>query len=35
IRRIPGRFFAALMGTEKAPYFEMEESAKEVPKVSF
>jgi len=35
IRRIPGKFFAALQGLTSAPYFEIKEEAKEVPKVSF
>jgi len=35
IRRIPGRLFAAMQGLSKAPYFEVKEEAKQVPKVSF
>ncbi|MCD6460974.1 LemA family protein [bacterium] len=35
IRRIPGKFFAALQGLTAATYFEVKEEAKEVPKVSF
>jgi LemA protein len=34
-RRLGGGFFASLAGVEKAEYFEVEEQAKEVPKVSF
>jgi len=34
-RRLGGRFFAGLAGVEAAEYFEVEEAAKEVPKVSF
>ncbi len=36
IKRIPGVFFARLMGFEKRSYFEIkDESVREVPKVSF
>ncbi|MCB1195344.1 LemA family protein [bacterium] len=35
IRKIPGRFYAALLGVQPAPYYEVEEGAKQVPKVSF
>lgn len=35
IKRIPGRFFASIFGFEEATYFEVPESAKEVPKVKF
>lgn len=34
-RGIPGRFWAALAGLEKAEYFEMDEAAQEVPQVDF
>ncbi|MDP3980245.1 MAG: LemA family protein [Chlamydiota bacterium] len=35
IRRIPGSFFAGMMGLSKMPYFEVSEEAKNVPKVEF
>jgi LemA protein len=35
IRRIPGSFFAGLKGMTPKPYFEITESAREVPQVSF
>ena len=35
IRRIPGSFFASIKGLSKRPYFEVEEEAKETPKVEF
>ena len=34
-RRLGGRIFASLAGVEPAEYFEVEEQAKQVPKVSF
>lgn len=35
IRRIPGRFYAKIMGIGPRPYFEVKDEAKEAPKVSF
>ncbi|MDX9702002.1 MAG: LemA family protein [Candidatus Auribacterota bacterium] len=35
IRRIPGRFYASWVGAERLPYFEIDEGAKQTPKVSF
>ncbi len=35
IRRIPGRFYAPWVGAEQLPYFEIDEGAKQAPKVSF
>lgn len=35
IRKIPGSFFASLKGMSPKPYFEIAESAREVPQVSF
>jgi LemA protein len=35
IKRIPGIFFARVFGFKESPYFEIEEKAKEVPKVEF
>ncbi|MCF7949271.1 MAG: LemA family protein [Spirochaetia bacterium] len=35
IRMFPGSIIANMMGMEKQPYFEIEESAREVPEVDF
>lgn len=35
VRRLPGRFYAGLAGVEKAEYFQVEEAARETPRVSF
>ncbi|MFO7730675.1 MAG: LemA family protein [Spirochaetia bacterium] len=35
IRMFPGSIIATMMGMEKQPYFEIEESAREVPEVDF
>ncbi len=35
IKRFPGRVFAGIFNFEKAPYFEVEEKEKTVPKVEF
>ena len=35
VRRFPKNIFASMFGFDKKPYFEVEEAAKAVPKVSF
>lgn len=35
IRRIPGRFYATMLGMDPKPYFESDEGAAQAPKVSF
>ena len=35
VRRLPGRFYAGLAGVEKAEYFQVEDAARETPRVSF
>lgn len=35
IKRVPGRFFAAIFGFSEKPYFEVSEADKELPEVKF